>query len=260
MNMRPMWPPVLRVVVLITLTAVSLSAQQTSPNAEDVALTTAISQAQALIEPWLPKPCPDQWKAFENAIRLERQVAVDAGASYYIEPERNEELVRIVLGNPYVDPLRLDHAAPVIDDEMSVWITHESKPATPARQAWVLTYGDAANAPGRQFIVASRDLGKEYGLFLFDVRYRNFGGDATVYATIGGTAMCAGNMWCAPEIRSWSGTNRSLRSARAWRSVLKVPQCHQLGLNPVTNKQEWYFELPSATKPAGVKSYVKQKD
>lgn len=260
MHMRPMWPLVRRVVVLVTLTTVSLSAQQTSPNAEDLALTTALLQAQAPIEPWHPKPCPDQWKAFENAIRLERQVALDAGASHYILPERNEELVTIILGNPYVDPLRLDHAAPVIDDEMSVWITHESKPATPSRQVWLLTYGDAANVPGRKFTVTSSALGNEYGLFLFDVRYRNFGGDATVYANVGGTAMCAGNASCAPEIRSWNGTNRSLRSARAWRSVLKVPQCGQPGLNPVTNKQEWYFELPSATKPAGVKSYVKEKD
>jgi hypothetical protein len=234
-------------------------AQQRVVDPDDPALRAALTQAQLTpFEPAVGKPCPDQWKAFENAIRLERQFAADAGASYYIPPERTEDLVRIVLGNPYIEPLRLDHAAPVIDDEMSVWVTHESKPATPARQVWVIKYGEPANVPGRQFAIPTAVLSNEYGLFLFDVRYRNYGGDATVYATIGGTAMCSGNMWCAPEIRSWDGTARTLRSARAWRSVLKVPQCQQLALNPATNQPEWYFQAPSAANPTGVKSYEKQ--
>lgn len=259
MNRHLTFRPLIVTLVLVAIIALPALSQQSAPDPDEALVRKALTQSLLTqIEPWLQKPCPDQWKAFENAIRLERQVAVDAGAAYYIPPERNEELVRIVLGNPYVDPLHLDHAAPVIDDEMSVWITHESQPATPARQAWSLTYADAANVPGRQFNVTSSALGSEYGLFLFDVRYRNFGGDATVYATIGGTAMCAGNMWCSPEIRSWLGTNRSLATARAWRSVLKVPQCHQLGLNPVTKTNEWYFELPSVKNPTGVKSYIKQ--
>ena len=224
----------------------------------DAGLTAAVSADQLRqYAPAATASCPDQWKAFENDIRLERQVAADNGASFYIPAQSQEELIHLVLGNPYVEPLRIDHAVPVIDDELSIWIAHDSKPSYAAKQVWVLGYRDPNNVPGRQFSVTTAALANDFGLFTLEVRYRNIEApDAHTYVTIGGAGMCSGNALCGPEIRSWDGTNRTLRAAKVWRSVLKVPQCQQLALDRTMNTQEWFFEVPSPANAQGVKTYV----
>jgi hypothetical protein len=172
------------------------------------------------------KTCPGQWENFENAVRLERQQAADKGASYYISHDSREELIQILLGNPYVEPYKLDHLAPVVDDEISIWVTHESEPRSGPREVWSLGYKDPNNIPGKQFSRTAADLGAGDGLFLLEVRYRNIDPpDHHVFVRIGGPGMCGGSLWCDAEIRSFDGTNRTLKSARIWRSVLKPPDC-----------------------------------
>ena len=211
------------------------------------------SEKLAPYAPVAAKPCPDQWKSLENDIRIERQFGVDSGASYYIPPESKEVLVNIVLGNPYAEPLRADHPVPSVDDELSVWLSHNSEPKSAPRQFWVLGYSNPLNRSGQQFTQAVAVLGSEYGLFTFEVRYRDFGGDSNVYVKIGGAGMCSGNAWCEDEIRSWDRTNRTLKAAKVWRSLLKVPQCPTLVEDSKTKRMEWSFEAPATSKTNNVK-------